>query len=536
MSDPGLVQAASQTPPPHLTLLSTLSHPSGTNTRTWQSSPHPSPTSPLLATASSDKSIHIWSLRDFRLLSSITGGHKRSVRCVGWKDYGRRPNKRPKLTNDTTTTPQNGDGDEEDSQPPKRDPTVLATGSFDANVGIWIHNDDYGKPKTNPELNTSADQEMDMTSQTKDADEDEEWHFSTLLTGPDSEIKSLCFSPPHYSANLLATSSRDKSVWVWEEVEPDEWETIAVLQEHTGDVKCVAWCRGAPVPDEDEESGERVVGSRELLASGSYDDTIRLWRDVEEEGDWMCVGVIDGHSGTVWCVAWEPHLPSSARSLGPGQVGTWEPRLASCSDDLSIRLWRRQLSESEREKQRRQQQQDAGGGSGGSGGPRMPSILRPASSMETWVADAVLPAVHVRSVYALDWSARSGLIVSCGGDGAIAVYREDFTRATTTTALLAPNGVGADTQGQPDVDGDGDVRMDADPSSPVPRPPHAQSRWMVVALVGGAHNEFEVNHVCWALRRDGGKVFEDEEVIVSTGDDGAVKIWTLPEGVVEGRI
>ena len=141
-------------------------------------------------------------------------------------------------------------------------------------------------------------------------DDEEEWNFTTLLTGPDSEIKSIAFSPPHYSANLLATSSRDKSVWVWEEVEDEEWETIAVCQEHTGDVKCVAWCEGGRFPkrrkvEADDEEEERVVGSRELLASGSYDDTIRLWRDVEEEGDWMCVGVLEGHEGTVWDLCWE---------------------------------------------------------------------------------------------------------------------------------------------------------------------------------------------------------------------------------------
>ena len=88
------------------------------------------------------------------------------------------------------------------------------------------------------------DNEIDLTRNGDDG-EDEEWHFSTLLTGPDSEIKSIEFSPPHYATNLLATCSRDKSVWIWEEVEPEEWETIAVLSEHTGDVKCVSWCAGA---------------------------------------------------------------------------------------------------------------------------------------------------------------------------------------------------------------------------------------------------------------------------------------------------
>ena len=50
--------------------------------------------------------------------------------------------------------------------------------------------------------------------------EDEEWRFAVVLDGHDSEIKSLGFAP---TAPLLATCSRDKSVWIWEELEDDSW-------------------------------------------------------------------------------------------------------------------------------------------------------------------------------------------------------------------------------------------------------------------------------------------------------------------------
>lgn len=533
-------------PPPSLSLLRTLNPPTTGNARAWQSIAHPDPSTPLLATASADKTVNVWSLRDFSLVSTISGGHKRSVRAVGWKDFGRssRSNKEKK-------------------------PVVLGTGSFDANVGIWVWNDERRAAAAGlrgGEAESSAiPDEIDMT---RDEDEDEDWHFSTLLTGPDSEIKSIDFAPSHYSMSLLATSSRDKSVWIWEEVEPEEWETIAVLSEHTGDVKCVSWCTGAErgngrrskrrklangtgtgpgtstgdgdvdmenaqmngtrteTDNGDSSEGGRddIIGSRDILASGSYDDTIRLWRDVEDEGDWICVGVIDSHKGTVWDLKWEGHINYSLLDLSHSPAGQssaiaefeadWDPRIVSCSDDLTVRVWRRELSEAEREK--RNQSRASATAAAGVGAPmgfassRLPSVIRPTSAMERWVEDATLPAAHVRSVYAVDWSRTTGLVVSCGGDGAIVVYRE----------IPAPEfSAGAD-----------DVVMNGTGSGNEPYRLR-RAKWVVVATIEAAHDEYEINHVCWATRRDSGIRFDGEEVIVSTGDDGVVRVWTLPEGV-----
>ena len=97
------------TPTPTLTLLSTLSPPS--NSRTWQTAPHP--TQPIVATACSDRSVRVYSLTSFTLLHSITGGHKRSVRSCSWK-------------------------------PHTQGQSVLATGSFDSSAGIWRKEDSDG--------------------------------------------------------------------------------------------------------------------------------------------------------------------------------------------------------------------------------------------------------------------------------------------------------------------------------------------------------------------------------------------------------
>lgn len=74
-----------------------------------------------------------------------------------------------------------------------------------------------------------------------------EWELTTTLEGPDSEIKSVAFSSSS-TGNLVATCSRDKSVWIWECLGDGEYETISVLMgQHTQDVKCLAWYPGEDV-------------------------------------------------------------------------------------------------------------------------------------------------------------------------------------------------------------------------------------------------------------------------------------------------
>jgi WD40 repeat protein len=121
------------------------------------------------------------------------------------------------------------------------------------------------------------------------------------------------------------------------------------------------------------------------------------------------------------------------------------------------------------------------------------------------VEEVKLPQVHERAVYALSWSKKTGKIVSTGSDGKIVVYEERWL-------------TGADA----DVEMRGSSEADENTQLPV-------TEWVVVAVAENAHDVFEVNHAVWAPRADKDKRFDGEEVIVTTGDDGEVKVWTLDE-------
>ncbi|KAG6889649.1 hypothetical protein C0995_015765 [Termitomyces sp. Mi166 len=211
------------------------------------------PTRPLLASCSADKTVRMYAYSadgdpSFTHLSTLATGHTKSVRSLAWAPSGK----------------------------------TLATGSFDSNIGIWEqeHGDD------------------------EDGEANGDWECVSQLEGHETECKSVAYSS---TGTLLASCSRDKTVWVWE-VHPDaDFECMAVLMDHSQDVKCVAW-----------------HPSEEILASASYDDTIKLYID-DPSDDWFCFATLTGHTSTVWSIAFSPD-------------GRY---LASASDDRTIRIWQR---------------------------------------------------------------------------------------------------------------------------------------------------------------------------------------------------
>ena len=426
--------------------------------RAWASVPHP--TLPLLATPHAT-SVTVFSLATLSKHSALTGGHARSVRAAAWQ---------PGLAAGKLR---------------------LVTGSFDATAGLWSWNGDRNR-QLEREVAVAATAD-DAPGGEKDEGEEEDWEFNLVLEGHENEVKSVAFSP---SGQYLATCSRDKSVWIWEDVggggggdgeieigddDGGEWETVAVLNEHEGDVKAVAWCPDVP----GRASAARGRYSADVLASASYDNTVRIWRE-DADGEWVCVAVLEGHAATVWGLQWEPR-PRDARRF---------PRLLTHSADGTIRIWTLRQEEDE------EADEDNAGGGGGvrSAWGGIPNTMR-RELREEWDCTAVLPAAHSRDVYSATWSADTGLVASTGSDGIVALYAEDRD---------APPPTGA---------------ADAEPAPPGGPGP---SGWQLLTTVAEAHGPYEVNHITWCKRFDPGTDRKgEEEMLVTTGDDGVIRPWQV---------
>ena len=133
----------------------------------------------------------------------------------------------------------------------------------------------------------------------------------------------------------------------------------------------------------------------QILASGSYDDTIKLYID-DPSDDWYCFSTLTGHGSTVWSLAW---------SLTHGY-------LASGSDDRTVRIWKRVAA-------------------------------------HKWESVLVLEG-HERSVYGVSWGKGNGQehvgwLASVGGDGVLRVWdvaeRDGTTSAQRIAAERASHGV-----------------------------------------------------------------------------------------------
>jgi WD40 repeat protein len=213
------------------------------------------PRAPLLATGSKDTTVKLWQLSPDNLsatcmatLDRSNGGHSNSVRSVAFHP----------------TAP------------------LLATGSWDNTAKLW---------RLFPD-NSSAT-------------------CVATLAGHSDVVWSVVFHP---TEPLLATSSSDNTVRLWQlSSDNSSADCVATLNGHSRYVSSVAF-----------------HPTMHLLATGSGDNTVKLWHLVTtpDNSSATCVATLDqsngGHSQAVRSVAFHPTAPL----------------LATGSNDQTVKLWR----------------------------------------------------------------------------------------------------------------------------------------------------------------------------------------------------
>lgn len=176
-------------------------HCAGHSDRAWSLAWNP--TMPILASCSSDKDVRLYhyslprssgtseagsmhtdkgaysgAMPTFSLKEVIPTGHRRTVRSVAWSPSGK----------------------------------ILATASFDSTVGIWERVADVMMAVKSSGGKMSIDGE-DEGNEKGAGGEGAEWDCIGTLEGHDNECKAVAFN---HNGSVLASCSRDKSVWVWE--------------------------------------------------------------------------------------------------------------------------------------------------------------------------------------------------------------------------------------------------------------------------------------------------------------------------------
>ena len=214
-----------------------------------------------------------------------------------------------------------------------------------------------------------------------------------------------------------------------------------------------------------------------VLVSASYDNSIKVW--TEEDDDWYCTETLNGHTSTVWSLAFSPD----------------GARMASASDDKSILVWSRSAP--------------AAGDAAAAAAAALPADENTTPSKHghgAWRVQGALLGAHSRCVYTIDWS-RDGLIASGGADDAICIFgppQAAQAADAATTGLAAAPAAAADASTAAPT-----------PASALTSPPSDLS---LLHTQSGAHSG-DVNCVSWNPT--------DSSLLCSAGDDGLIKIWRL---------
>lgn len=317
--------------------------------RVWNVEWHPN--GKMFASCGADKSVRLWRRKIFSQNNENQNNneneeiqfiqaceaveHQRTVRRVSWSPCG----------------------------------TYMAAASFDGAVSIWRLFE--FAPTTTTTAKTDSDDVNNTTTTTATSSSNTQQNqnpqiqysllqleLETILEGHENEVKCCAWDP--IDGQLLATCSRDRSVWLWEKLRDQEqqqgqqqqesnnnasaaqeetidFECLSVLNGHSQDVKSVifaptaisssfpssstssisvsggggggAVAAGGSATQNNNLKKQKTEGRDFDVISTSYDDTIKVWRKLNPGGedDWHCIQTIaNQHRGTVWEARFQP--------------------------------------------------------------------------------------------------------------------------------------------------------------------------------------------------------------------------------------
>lgn len=123
--------------------------------------------------------------------------------------------------------------------------------------------------------------------------------------------------------------------------------------------------------------------SSDILASASYDNTVKMYKEDQLDSDWTCITTLQSHESTVWSLAFD-------------KTGK---KLATCSDDRTVKIWQEY-------------------------GPDNQEGVNLEDRESTWKCVCTLSGYHTRCIYDITWCATTGLIATGCGDDIIRVFKE----------------------------------------------------------------------------------------------------------------
>ncbi|KPI88124.1 WD-repeat containing protein [Leptomonas seymouri] len=245
------------------------------------------PTAAVLASCSGDATVRLWSRQHNTAASSGGSGESagEGEGEGGWRCIGTLEGEHSRTIRHISWSPSG---------------EYIACASFDHTATVWRRNVDS---------------------------DDFTFEVEGLLDGHESEVKCVEWA----TDSMLITCSRDHTAWVWERVGEGEYECGGVLTGHVQDVKHCEFI----LPQNDHDVP--------LATTCGYDNTIKIWSEGHQRDDWQCTQTLTAHEATVWATALQKlEVPmDEVRAAHESQALLPQPLLCSCSDDLSVIVWKR---------------------------------------------------------------------------------------------------------------------------------------------------------------------------------------------------